>query len=201
MNRQRGFIPVSLIVYGIIAVVVLAAIGGAVYSVRHWCNDACKNAQAETAKAIARADAAEAREAAARAEKERVTRAWAAESVAAQLAAAQAEGERNARFVPVESAARGLPAAVARAAFPTDAARVLERAVDTANHAIARPAAEPPEAATAAPAAAAGAFDVEGVTTWGVACAKGYAELAAQVTGWIAFYGRLQAAQLTEAIH
>jgi hypothetical protein len=201
-GAQRGMVPVGLIVYAVLALGALAVIGAAAYRVNHWCNAACAAAKAETVKETARADAAEQAIAAAKAEAERMRSRWAAETVALQVAAVQLEGERNARFAAVASAARGLPAVDARLRFPTSAAGVLELAISAGNATIARPPGEPAKETVAAPAAAEGAgFDVAGVTAWGVACAKLYAEVADQVTGWQAFYARLQAAQLAEAIH
>lgn len=46
MNRQRGF---GMLFYIIGGIVLLAMLGGIIYSVRHWCNDACQNAKDEIA--------------------------------------------------------------------------------------------------------------------------------------------------------
>lgn len=200
MNRQRGF-AITLILYALAALAVLAAVGAIVWKVQHWCNAACKDAQAETVAAVARAEAAEAAIDRAKKETARVTLAWAADSVAAQTRAIEAKGERDVRFAPIHNAARGLPAADARVRIPDSAVGVLDRAVDAGNATITRPAAGAADQARATPADPAGVVDVAGLTAWGVQVAQQYAACADQVTGWQTFYGGLQRNQLSEAIH
>lgn len=165
-------------------------VGSLWYAEEHRCNAACK-AQ------MKRADASEAREATAKRMAAAIAVKYGEQVQATAAAEVKLEGERNARFVPVESAAHNLPAAVARIRVPASAVRVLDDAVDAANASLAKPAAGAVESARA-PAADS---DLEGLTAWGVTCAKQYAEAADEVIGWQRFYAGLQAAQLAEQLH
>jgi len=194
--RQRGFADlVTLVIYGVIFAVVAGTAYGAWRTLNGWCNGACEAARAETVTATARADAAEAKIAAANAEAQRVRLAWAADSVEAQARAIQAEGERNARFKPIHAAAKSLPAADARIRIPDSAVWVLDSAVAAGNVTIAGPATEAADQARAPPADPAQPVDVEGVTAWGAQVAQQYAACADQVAGWQTFYAELQRKQ------
>jgi hypothetical protein len=198
MNRQRGFFvaawAIPYILYAVAGIAILAAIGTVAYKVNHWCNAAC-------AVQTTRADRAEAAIRTAQQRASAMALLWDKERQGREADARTAEANRLAAFVPVEAAARNLPAPVARVLFPATAARVLDAAVGAANAQIAGPATVPPEKAAAPPADPAGTVDVGGVVAWGIACAKQYAEVAAQVTGWQTYYASLQAAQLQEALH
>lgn len=194
-------IPFRLIAYGIAALIALAAIATVVYKVRHWCNAACVEQTQRADKEKVRADGAEERIAEAQKRASAMVALWDTERQARERDAVQREGERNARFGPVENAARSLPAAVARTVFPAPAARVLDDAIAAGNAAIARPADEPAKSPGPASPNPAGAVDVAGVTTWGVAVAALYAACADQVRGWQDFYSGLRRTQLEEQIH
>lgn len=198
MSNQRGFIPIGLIVYGVAALAVMAALGVAAWKVDHWCNSACKNAQLEIKQQSARADAAEAAIKAAQERATAIALLWAGKVTTEETNAKQRDTDRAARFGPILAASRSLPAADARVRFPAPAVRVLDDAIRAGNAAIARPAAEPEKAAATAAATAArtdDAVDVAGVTQWGVAVSALYAACADQVRGWIDFYAGLQRAQ------
>jgi hypothetical protein len=188
MNLQRGFIPISLIMYGVAALVALAAIGTVIYKVRHWCNAACVEQRD-------RADVAEASIKAAQDRATAIALLWAGNVTREDTNAKQRDADRTARFAPIVAASRALPADVARTRFPAAAARVLDDAIRAGNANLTEPAREPAKEAGAAPAAPAGAVDVAGITAWGVDVAALYASCADQVLGWQAFYSGLQGAQ------
>lgn len=165
-------------------------LGGLWYGAEHWCNGVCRDARAEVATLKSEKAAAQKMAAA-------IATKYGEQVAATQAAEAQRDGERNARFVPVESAARNLPAAIARIVVPAAAVRVLDDAIIASNATLAKPAAGAAESARAPPADS----DLASVTSWGVTCAKQYAELADEVVGWQRFYAGLQAAQLAEQLH
>ncbi len=197
MNRQRGFIPISLIMYAVAALAVMAALATLVYKVNHWCNAAC-TAQTE------RADAAEASINAAQDRATAMALLWDKERQGRESDARQRETDRTARFAPILAASRSLPADVARVRFPDAAARVLDDAINASNARLAGPASEPAKEAATAPAAptstvdAANQVDVASVTQWGVTCASMYAASVDQILGWQDFYQGLRQAQLAE---
>lgn len=189
MNRQRGF---GLIAYGIGALVFIAAIGGLIYAVQHWCNSACQE----------QSDRADRAEASIRVAQERATAIallWAGKVTQEDTHAREREADRTTRFAPVVVAARNLPAAVARGVFPIPAARVLDDAIRASNTAPTRSASEPakeptPVAPSTEEVDEVDEVDVSNVVDWGVTVASLYTACTDQVRGWQDFYHGLQQA-------
>ncbi len=193
-RSQKGFIPISLIMYAVAALAVMAAIATLVYKVNHWCNKACV-AQTE------RADKAEAAIEDAHKRATAMVLLWDKERQGREQDAKQRDVDRTARFAPILAASRSLPADVARTPFPAAAVVVLERAIDAGNASITRPSGEPPEATGPAPTAPAGVVDAGGLTEWGVNVSGLYATCVDRVHGWEDFYTGLRNAQVAEAVH
>lgn len=178
--NQRGFAEV-LILYAIIAIVAVAAIGGAVYKVNHWCNTVCEDARAEVVMLKAEKAAAQERATA-------IALLWSGQVDKTASAESQLETLRHARAETVRAAAAALPAADRGRVVPAAVVRVLDSAAGAANSAGTTTGAE-----KAAPTSADTSLGV--LTDWAVVVTEIHAECRDRVAQWETFYAGLRAAQ------
>lgn len=187
---QRGFvIPVMLIVYGLMALAALAAVGVAKYKLEHWCNATCRDARGERDKLAAEKAAALKREAA-------IATLYGAQVAATQAAEAKQQEVRDANFGVVRSRVARLGADDAHARIPAGVVGLLNDATSAANASGAAPG---PESAPATPSPGA---DTSGalLAGWFAVVAEIHAECRDRVQQWADFYRGLKEAT-SEQIH
>lgn len=178
--NQRGFAE-GLILYAIVAVVTLAAIGGAYYKLQHYCNTVCKDARAEVG--VLKSEKAAAQERATA-----IALMWSGQVDKTAKAEQQLETDRHARAEKVRTAAAALPAADRGRPVPAAVVRVLGDAASAANAA-----GTPTRAQETAPPVADTSLGV--LTDWAVLVTEIHAECRDRVRQWEEFYSGLRAAQ------
>lgn len=177
--KQRGFvIPVTLIVYGLLALGAIAVLGGIAYKAQHWCNVACKDARAQRDELAAEKSAALKREAA-------IAVLYGQQVAATQAAENRRDEVRHDTFATLRTRAIPVGAGVR---VPAAAVRLLADATNAAN--AAGTPASPQE--TAAPAAA--PADGASLVGWLVDVTEIHAECRDRVAAWERFYDGLRAA-------
>lgn len=195
MNRQRGDIVVTLIIYALIAAAVGGAIYGAYRHVENWCNDACK-AQTE------RADTLQAEKKQAQDRATALALKW-AEQVDKTEVAAKARREANdVTFASLKNRARSLPVR-GTLTLGRDTQRLLLDASRAAN--AATPAAKPYEGADAVPAPSESAsvivIDERDLANSWIDAGLAYKDAVDLFHACRDHYTGLQAARLAEALH
>lgn len=176
--RQRGFIiPVTLILYALVAAAIL---GGAAY-VKHkaetWCNEVCREARAERDQLAAEKKEALRREAA-------IATLYGQQVAATQAAETKRDEVRHDTFAPIRQRA----GALVGVRVPADAVRVLADATNAANAAGTTARVDQAAPAPAAPA------DSASLVAWFVDVAEIHAECRDRVAAWTDFYNGLRAA-------